>query len=45
MAKRLLRTNPVSDLYQIAEELAVAGHLNERRQPYNAMSVSWMLKS
>jgi hypothetical protein len=49
MAKRLRRANPVTgtrrSLRRIAEELAAAGHLNEWGQPYNAMSISRMLKS
>ena len=49
MARRLRRANPVTrmrrSLRRIAEELAAAGHLNEWGQPYNAMSISRMLKS
>jgi len=32
-------------LRKIAEELADAGHLNERGRPYNAMSISRMLRN
>jgi len=49
MAKRLRRANPVTgrrrSLRKIAEELADAGHLNERGRPYNAMSISRMLRN
>jgi len=49
MAKRLRRANPVTgkrrSLRRIAEELEAAGHLNERGRPYDAMSISRMLKS
>jgi hypothetical protein len=34
-----------ASLRRTAEELAAAGHLNEWGQPYNAMSISRMLKA
>ena len=47
LAKRLRRANPVThkrmSLRKISEELAAAGHLNERGQPYNAKSVQDLL--
>jgi DNA end-binding protein Ku len=47
-AKRLRRANPVTgqrrSLHKIAEELADDGHLNERGRPYNAISISRILK-
>jgi DNA invertase Pin-like site-specific DNA recombinase len=47
MARRLRRASPKSgerrSLRRISAELAAAGHLNERGQPYNAKSVRAML--
>jgi len=47
MAKRLRRANPKSgerrSLRRISAELAAAGHLNERGQPYSAKSIRAML--
>ena len=47
MARRLRRANPKSgerrSLRRISAELAAAGHLNERGQPYNAKSIRAML--
>ncbi len=43
LAKRLRRANPVThrrmSLRKISAELAAAGHVNERGQPYNAKSI------
>jgi hypothetical protein len=43
LAKRLRWANPVTNkrmsLRKISAELAAAGHVNQRGQPYNAKSV------
>jgi DNA invertase Pin-like site-specific DNA recombinase len=48
LAKRLRRASPKTgkrlSLRQIAAELAAAGHLNERGQPFNPKSIKSMLE-
>lgn len=49
MAKRLFRRNPKTgerrSLREIAAELAAAGHVNERGQPYHPQSVSNLIEA
>ena len=49
LAKRLRRANPIThkrmSLRKISDELAAAGHLNERGQRYNAKSVQDLIDS
>jgi hypothetical protein len=48
MAKRLRRASPKTgerrSLRQISAELAAAGHVNERNQPFHPKSIKSMLE-